>query len=228
MVDASLALIGIGIGLAMAAPVGPVNIMCLQRAVQKGFWAGVTAGCGAVLGDAIFASVAAFGITAISRFIAGHTTMLQLVSGIILLIFGTYSGRRASRQARIDLTHAREDAAVQPIVHAYQRETILSMLGASLTAFALTITNPATMFGFLTIFSGLGTLGDTHSDYLAAATLVTSVAVGSLLWWVVVSGLVSIWRGKITDRVLVWINRASGYGLAFCGLLILGKLAFWG
>jgi threonine/homoserine/homoserine lactone efflux protein len=66
-----LVLAGIGVGLLVAAPIGPVNVLCIQRAVTKGFWGGLAAGLGAVLGDGLLAAIAAFSMTAISDLIIG-------------------------------------------------------------------------------------------------------------------------------------------------------------
>jgi threonine/homoserine/homoserine lactone efflux protein len=214
VVDVALVAIGVGMGFAMAAPVGPVNIMCLQRAVQNGFWAGVTAGAGAVTGDAVFASAAAFGITAISRFIEGHVATLQVLGGLFLVMFGIYTGMKASRERPPSQSTPRNN------------NSALGMLGTSLTAFALTVTNPATMVGFLGMFSGLGRIGEGPNDYAAAGTLVGSVAAGSLIWWMIISALVSIWRDRITSRWLTGINRVSGFALAICGLALLGAFLY--
>lgn len=207
MQDWTLALIGLGIGLAVAAPVGPVNIMCVHRAVQKGFWAGLTAGAGTVAGDALFASVAAFGITAISTFIAGHAKILQIIGGFILLAFGLSTGLKAPAVAEV----------------ADENDTALSMVGAAITSFIMTITNPATMFGYFALFGGIGQIGHGPGDYAAAGILVLAVVTGSLMWWVVIAALVSRFREHINDRWLHNMNKVSGFALALCGVAVLGS-----
>ena len=83
-----LMLAGIGIGLLMAAPIGPVNVLVIQRAAASGFWGGLAAGIGAVLGDGMLAAIAALSVTAISDVMTAYSGMIQFVGGILLLAFG--------------------------------------------------------------------------------------------------------------------------------------------
>jgi threonine/homoserine/homoserine lactone efflux protein len=81
-------LAGIGIGMLMAAPIGPVNVLVIQRAVAGGFWAGLAAGLGAVLGDGLLAAIAAFSVTAISNVMTAYAGWIQFVGGLLLVGFG--------------------------------------------------------------------------------------------------------------------------------------------
>ena len=83
-----LVLAGIGVGLLVAAPIGPVNVLCIQRAVAKGFWGGLAAGLGAVLGDGLLAAIAAFSMTAISDVMIAYSGPIQLFGGTLLIVFG--------------------------------------------------------------------------------------------------------------------------------------------
>ena len=83
-----LVLAGIGIGVLMAAPIGPVNVLVIQRAVAGGFWAGLAAGLGAVLGDGLLAAIAAFSVTAISDVMTAYSGLIQFVGGLLLIVFG--------------------------------------------------------------------------------------------------------------------------------------------
>ena len=82
------AIIGVFIGVLIAAPVGPVNIVCIQRTLERGFWGGFAAGLGAVLADGVIAMVAAYGATAISGFMTTHQLKIELAGGLILTVFG--------------------------------------------------------------------------------------------------------------------------------------------
>ena len=86
---AQLVLAGIGIGLLMAAPIGPVNILVIQRAVSRGFWGGLAAGLGAVIGDGMLAAIATFSVTAISDMMIAYAGWIQFVGGGLLIAFGT-------------------------------------------------------------------------------------------------------------------------------------------
>ena len=93
------------------------------------------------------------------------------------------------------------------------------------TTFVLTITNPATMLGFIAIFGGVAGLASAGDDYAHAATVVVSVMAGSILWWVGVSGFVSLFRQSMNDRLLVMVNRVSGGLIAGFGIVVLGRVA---
>ncbi|MFV2093169.1 MAG: LysE family translocator, partial [Hyphomicrobiales bacterium] len=79
---------GIVIGIAVAAPIGPINLLCIQRSLQLGFVAGLATGLGAVLGDGFFAAVSAFGIAWIADLVSDNQVWLQGVGGMALVIMG--------------------------------------------------------------------------------------------------------------------------------------------
>lgn len=204
MFDISLIIKGIGIGILFSAPIGPVNIMCIQQAFKRGFFPGLAAGIGAVFADGFFAAVAAYGITAVSAFIEGWSVWFQLVGGIALVIFG--------------IRIAREHPHLDPDVGG------ASVLATALASFGMTITNPATILGFLAVFGSLGDLAPEPGDYVGASLLVAGVLAGGTGWWFFVSGLVSLLRDRMTDRSLQRINQVAGGLLMIFGVVILGRL----
>ncbi|SDT92853.1 LysE family translocator [Stappia sp. ES.058] len=201
-------LIGIAIGVATSAPVGPVNIAAIQRAFRSGFLPGLFAGAGAVLADGIYAGFAAFGITAVSDFVERHSGLIQITGGMLVILFG----------ARVLAAHphfTEEDGPPS------------GLLAGMVTGFAITITNPGVVLGFLAIFGSLGKWAPDPGDYAGATAMVAGVVAGATGWWVFISATVSRLRARITDAWLVWINRASGgllivFGLAIFGHLLLG------
>lgn len=208
MADWPLIATGLGIGVAVAAPIGPVNIMCIHRSVRKGFLAGLASGLGAMLADGTFAAVAAFGMSAIAGFVEGHIELVKLVGGAILVLFGAVVGLRRPPADR------GEDEV---------RDSRLSSLGAAVAAFVMAITNPGLLLGFLGIFSGLGDF--TRGGPANAALLVGGVMAGSLLWWVVLAGGVSHFRGRFKDAWLRTFNLAAGAALALFGAVVLADAA---
>lgn len=207
VIDWSLLATGMGIGVAVSAPVGPVNVMCLHRAVRHGFWWGLSAGMGAVLADAVFAVVAAFGISAVTDLIEGHIALLKLAGGTLLIVFGV--GVMFSKPAT--------ESGVP-------RESARGFIGAATASFFLAITNPGLLFAFLAMFSGLAEFGRGPADVQAASTLVVGVVVGGTLWWVALSLLVGRFRARISDRALYLFNLVSGFILAGAGTAILVEL----
>ena len=198
---------GFVIGIAVAAPIGPINLMAIRNTLSHGFAAGVFTGTGAVLGDGTFAVFAAFGITAVSQFVIGYAVWIQAVGGIILIATGFHIMR-----APPDLGGGAPDPP---------RSRPLALVGAT---YVLTITNPATMMGFIAIFGGVGNLVSKPGDYAGATAMVAAVMLGSLAWWLFVSWLASLLRERLAARALKHVNWGSGAVIVLFGLAIFVRL----
>lgn len=205
--DWALAAWGVAIGVAVAAPIGPINLMCIQQTLGRGFPFGVLTGLGAVLGDGSFAAVAAFGITAISSRLIAHAGTIQIVGGLVLVAIGI--------KTLLTPPHP---------IHAGRRARIASHMSIVGATYFLTITNPATMLGFAAIFGGFGNLVSRPGDYAAATVLVAAVMAGSLLWWLLLSWFVSLFKAQLSERGLRLINTVSGLTIAVFGLAVLGRV----
>ncbi|MDO8838681.1 MAG: LysE family transporter [Parvibaculum sp.] len=216
MIDLGLVVNGVAIGLAVAAPIGPVNLIVIRRTLRYGQINGFLSGCGAAAGDALFAVIAAFGITQAIDFVFRIETLLQIVGGCFLLGLGlrTWFARPHAAVG----SNENENANVSAAMAAATAKVFA-------TTFVLTVTNPATMLGFLAIFGGVAGLASAGDDYVHAATVVVAVAVGSLLWWASVSGFVSLFRHRMTDRLLALVNRVSGGLIVVFGAVVLIRVA---
>ena len=204
--DVSAILIGFAIGVVVAAPIGPVNIMTIQRSMRYGFLAGLATGIGGVGGDVLFASIAAHGVTAVTQFIEGHSLTIQLVGALLLLLFGVRIMR------------------VHPHIEPSADSGPPGALGGMVQAFAMTVTNPAAVFGFLFIFGSLGDWGIAPGNYWTAWSLVAGVAAGSMAWWTTIAGIVAMVRHHLKDRTLEIINRVAGAALLIFGIVVLIRL----
>ena len=198
-----LVLAGIGVGLLVAAPIGPVNVLCIQRAVAMGFWGGLAAGLGAMLGDGLLAAIAAFSMTAISDLMIAYSGPIQLFGGALLIVFG------------IGLLFAR------PMLLPGQKSHLWDHWGIIPQTFFLTISNPGAIFGMLALIGGLGSLIGGLDTYFEALLLVASVMGGSLLWWLGLSELIATIRHKLTVGRLKLINRIAGLVLCAFGMILL-------
>ncbi len=195
---------GIMIGFAIAAPVGPIGLLCIQRTLARGRWSGVLSGMGAASADALYGCIAGFGLAALAGLLLAWQTELQIVGGLFLLYLGGKTWR---------MPPAIAPAQAQP--------TRVGLLGDYLSTLALTLTNPVTILAFLAIFAGLG-LAAEQQDFIAAAWLVSGVFLGSLLWWLFLAGAVGLVRGRLTPKRLRWVNRASGILIAGFGAWAMG------
>jgi threonine/homoserine/homoserine lactone efflux protein len=202
---------GIMIGLIAAAPIGPVNLICIRRTLQYGSLNGFVSGLGAALGDGLFAIITGFGLTAIAQLLEGLSTTLKLAGGILLVCFGLY-------------TYFATPAHIDPKAEA-KEQGASTLARAMVSTFALTMTNPATLFGFTAMFTGLGGLTGDDPSYFGAAFVVIGVIAGSALWWLLLTTFVGRLHGSIDDRVVRIINHGSGLLVAVFGLIVLGHVA---
>ena len=77
--------VGIAMGILLAMPFGPVNLLGIQRAVERGFFGGMAAGLGIMAGDGLIALGTALGVNAISGAIRDYRTAIQIVGGLALI-----------------------------------------------------------------------------------------------------------------------------------------------
>ncbi len=204
---------GVFIGVIVAAPVGPVNLICIRRTLAFGRLNGFLSGTGAALGDGVFAIIVAFGLTAVSQFIQGHSAMFQIVGGLVLLAIGAqtfFANPRPFMNA--------------PDVHLPAGGSGGGIAAAFASTFVLTISNPATMLGFVAIFSGLGSSLTENASYTSATILVASVVAGSALWWLALTSLMSLFKGRLSFARLRFINRFSGVLIGGFGAAVLAKV----
>jgi threonine/homoserine/homoserine lactone efflux protein len=188
--DLHFLVIGLVIGFSIAAPVGPIGVLCIRRTLVEGRLHGLVSGLGAATADAIYGGIAGFGLTFISELLVQQQLWLRFFGGVCLCFLGVK-------------TLLAKPSEKSP------SEKRTGLLGAYGSTFFLTLTNPVTILSFAAIFAGIG-LGSTLVDYGSAALLVFSVFAGSALWWLILSGSVSLLRKKVTPRVLRWINMVSG------------------
>ncbi len=209
-----LALGGMVIGVMVAAPVGPVNLICIRRTLAFGRLNGFLSGTGAALGDGVFAIVVAFGLTAASSLIQGYFPLLKTLGGILLLGIGW----------QIYFSNP------QPFVNAPDsslpdRRYGGGLVSAVVSTFLLTVTNPATMGGFMALFaalfSWLGSGFTENLSYGTAAILAVSVIVGSSLWWAMLAGVMGMFKDRFSFRQLQLLNRGSGLLIGLIGVAAL-------
>ncbi len=201
--DLKLIVAGLAMGLAIAAPLGPVNLIVIREAVARGWLAGLIVGFGAVLADCAFAAIAAFGLTAITSFYDAHATAFNLAGGALLVAIGIGAARS---HVAIGELQAPRGAG--------------SSVARAMAAFATTITNPGALIGVLAVFGAMANvlkLQDPSRPYMAIAAF----AAGGLLWWLGLSFFVSRLRTRMSEAALNRINRWTGVVIAAFGFVLL-------
>lgn len=202
--------VGIVIGVLVAAPVGPVNVLCIQRAIERGFWGGMAAGIGATLGDGLIALFAGLGVGAISGAIEHHRDVIQIVGGLALMAFGVKLYVAPPRLASVQ---SEADGAASLRDYAWDIPK----------TFFLTITNPGAVLGLFAIFGGVSSFVEVHS-YVDVLTMVASIMGGSFMWWLGLSRLIGRLRHRFSPAHLAQTNRVSGILLLGFGALLVGEM----
>ncbi|WP_127491165.1 LysE family translocator [Paenibacillus glycanilyticus] len=188
---------GVLVGLSIAAPVGPIGVLCMKRTINQGRWYGVLSGLGAASADAVYGLIAAVGFTALTNLLVDQRMWIQLIGGLFLCYLGYQSVRALPNSGK-------------------ELQLNNGLARAYLTTFLLTLTNPMTILSFAAIFAGIqhsaqATTGD-------SLLLVLGIFLGSVLWWLLLAGLVGIIRTALSAKAMRWINVLSGIVLLVFGV----------
>lgn len=189
---------GFLIGISIAAPVGPIGVLCIRRTLAEGKLKGFLSGMGAASADMVYGAIAAFGLTVITDLLVENAFWLHIIGGGFLLYLGikTFIEKPASQAAQAGQS---------------------GYFGAYLSTFFLTITNPITILSFAAIFAGTMLVGNTSSPIV----LVAGVFAGSACWWLALSLGVGMMRDRLNTSHMIWINRISGTIITVFGIVAL-------
>jgi len=204
MLELDLLLRGAIAGLAISAPVGPVNVLCISRTITKGRIAGVVSGGGAAAADTIYGAVAGFSISLIINWLIKELFWLRLVGGALLIAIGVVYWFKHPKTLK--------ESAERQSTHS-----------EFVTTFLLTLTNPTTVLSFLAVLAILG-LGQ-HRPARLSLLLVAGIFAGAMLWWILLALIGGHFRDRFNDRGILWMNRIAAFAIAGFGLvnLILAK-----
>jgi threonine/homoserine/homoserine lactone efflux protein len=198
---------GLAIGFAIAAPVGPINMLCVHRSIVDGRRVGFVSGLGAAAADTTYGIIAAIGVTTVTSFLVGHRLGFQLAGGLFMAVFGVYIMR---------MRRPRREAAA-PVHVGRLRDAFAS-------TYVLTLANPMTIVAFTGIFAGLG-LGWRTGRTIDALELIGGVFLGSSFWWLLLALLAGTFGRHLNDGTLRWINLIAGGIVAAFGVWQLSRLA---
>ncbi len=207
MKEVELLMAGVLVGLMIAMPVGPVNILCIHRTIEGGWKSGVISGLGAAAADMFYGAVAGFSITLVVQFLLREQFWIRFLGGILLVVIGiAYFFKRPESLS----------AQTQDRSNAYSdlRSTFL-----------LTLTNPTTVLSFIAILAALGVGHQGH--WWLTAFLVVGIFCGSMAWWIVLSSIVNLFRDRFNDRVLLVMNRLAGVLIGGFGIAAIVLSRTW-
>ena len=197
---------GLIIGFSIAAPVGPIGLLCIQRSLSGGWLLGLISGLGAASADAIYGIIAAFGVTAVSSLLIEQQLWFRLIGGGFLCYLGVKT---------LLAKPAEQSASAAKSAHP---------LRAYASVLFLTITNPMTILAFAAIFAGIG-VGGASGGYGSAVLMVVGVFSGSMLWWTLLCSVVGLLHGRLRPQHLRGINCVSGVVLVGFGTVAM--LSLW-
>jgi threonine/homoserine/homoserine lactone efflux protein len=199
--DSAFFIKGLIFGFSIALPVGPIGILCIRRCLAGGWTAGLLTGMGAATADALYGSLAGFGLAGITGLLVGQRVWVQIFGGLFLCCLGV----------RIVLSNTGETS-----VAVSNHSTAKGYFSALL----LTLTNPMTILSFTAVFAGMG-LGRPGAGQTAAGWLVAGVFAGSMAWWIILSSISSMFNTMLNAKSMKWMNRLSGSVLTGFGLIAL-------
>ena len=197
-VDLELPIRGVVAGLIIAAPVGPVNLLCIRRTLEKGWKSGIVSGLGAAVADTLYGAIAGFGITLVIQLLIREEFWIRMIGGIFLAGIGVvyYCKPPRSLHAGEDDSSANSDFA---------------------SALLLNVTNPTTVLSFMAVLATLGV--GRQRPLWQTVFLVAGIFCGSMTWWTILVSTANRLRDRITDRTMRWMNHAAGIAIGGFGLV---------
>lgn len=191
---------GILIGLIFGVPAGVIGIMTIQRTLEKGFAAGLMTGFGSMAADLVYGCVGICGLTAISNLLLGQQMLIRLIGGGLIMVFWVVTLRKKGK-----LTQAELEENQQKPAYSRKKKTYLFLFGSS---FLVAIMNLAAILSFLTAFASFGILEGVNASQ--GCELLCGMAIGTGSWWLFLSGMVSIFRSRVSVRIYEVMNRVLG------------------
>jgi arginine exporter protein ArgO len=201
---------GLILGMLIAAPVGPVGLLCIRRTLQKGMVIGLSTGVGAAITDALFGSIAVYSVSAILGFIQHYEATIRIIGGLIVLATAWHTWFDHPKPAH-------QPEFVTKVIHitpenAFRgtKSSTMAAIRAALTGLIITMTNPLTLFGTLAFVATFGAV----TGALESNVLILGIFLGSAAWWFLLSSGVGLLRRHFTEKRIVSVNRATAVGLA--------------
>jgi threonine/homoserine/homoserine lactone efflux protein len=193
-----LILRGLAAGFIIAAPVGPVNVLCISRTISRGWKSGLLSGLGAAAADTFYGCIAGFSITFVIQFLVKEEFWIRLIGAILLVSIGVSYYFKDPQPLKLEERASNGESDF-------------------VSTFLLTLTNPTTVMSFMAVLAALG-MGERRPIWLSLL-LVAGIFCGSTMWWLILVGVVNRARDRFTDRAMFWINRIAGLAIGGFGVL---------
>ncbi len=208
--DIQLLLTGVVVGFLVAAPVGPVAVLCIQRTLLDGRLTGYATGLGATLADTVFGALAVLSVGAVESFLTDNRMVIQGLGGGILVVLGGHAVWKSRTLSHTAVSHA-HTTGHETLVHAFA------------TAFAVTLFNPITFIAFISLFAAIHVL-EAIDGLIDSWVVIFGILAGAAAWWFILATISAWLRSSFTGKGLAWLNAGSGLIILVFGLYALGNL----
>lgn len=192
---------GLAIGILIAIPIGPVAILCIQRTLIYNRKTGLISALGAATADTVFGAIAGFAVMFGSGILARNQVYLRLIGSLVVIFLG-------AKVFLSKLSRLNQPGKIRDLIEDY------------FSTFFATITNPTPMLALAAIFAGFGVV-EFEQSYLAVVVLAFGVGMGVFLWWVFVTKIIAVLKGKFSIAVLEIVNKAAGLVIMGFGVVSL-------
>ena len=195
---------GLLIGLIFGVPAGAIGALSIQRTIERGFWTDLLTGMGSSVADLLYACIGVFGITLVTDFLKNYENPISMIGAGLIILYGILIFEKKAVIERGD-----------------QQDSVV-LTGSFFSAFLIAISNPATIASFFVAFSTFGIMGP--YDLNEGMVLVLGVLIGTTIWWVLLCGIVSIFKKHISDRIYGKMNHILGVLMILFGIVMLGRV----
>ena len=179
---------GVAVGFGVSVGVGPANALCLRQTLRAGWFAGITAGAGALLADTLYGSAAVYGLSLAADWVQSNATILRWIAAGVLALIAIYLIRAT------------------PDLEAGDGKARASFSGFA-TSFAVTLSNPLAILTIAALLAALGASGVAERQPAAATA---GIALGCAIWWIGVTTITSRLRHSFSARALHRVHVAVG------------------
>ncbi|MBI2069748.1 MAG: LysE family transporter [Elusimicrobia bacterium] len=190
---------GLIIGFVSAAPLGPIGVLCIRRALSEGGWAGFASGMGTAVADVLYSLIAIIGLTFVAGFLAAHQLFIWLISSSVICAMGI--------KTFFSKTHLQEDLN--------KGKNLIKMF---VSTFLLTLANPTVILTFAALLAAVGATG-AQAGREAQAWLIGGIIIGAVVWWGLLNGAILMLNIKLNERNLRLMNKTAGVLIVVLGLL---------
>ena len=193
----SYVLKGFCIGIIFGVPAGAIGALTIRRTLGYGFLAGLITGMGSSVADLLYAGIGIFGLTMVADFVETYQQVISLVGAAVIFALGIFIWKNNT-------------------IPKAEEENKKNLPACFLSSLALSIANPAMLLTFLAAFTIFEIGG--NLDVTAKGSLLFGILIGTICWWGGLTGVISLFRKKMTDQIYIWLNRILGILLFLLGI----------